>query len=150
MLNSKNIFVWGKNPAYTTIHTMQMINKARKKGSKLIVIDPIFIETAKVADRYIRINLGSDGALVLAMIKIIFDQNLQDIDFINGYVVGFEEFKTYIDTLNLEYLIDECGVAESEIRDLVKLYTDKYSTIYIGYGMQKYKNGGKRMVIQTL
>ncbi len=142
MLNSKNIFVWGKNPAYTTIHTMQMINKARKNGSKLIVIDPIFTDTAKVADKYIRINPGSDGALALAMIKIIFDQNLQDIDFINDYVVGYEEFKTYTDTLNLEYLIDECGVADSEIRDLVKIYTDKYSTIYIGYGMQKYKNGG--------
>lgn len=147
MLNSKNIFVWGKNPAYTTIHTMQMINKSRRKGSKLIIIDPIFTETVKVADKYIRINPGSDGALALAMIKIIFNQNLQDIDFINDYIVGCEEFKNYTDTLNLEYLIDECGVSESKIRELVKLYTDKYSTIYIGYGIQKYKNGGKRMVI---
>ncbi|MDU1855443.1 MAG: molybdopterin-dependent oxidoreductase, partial [Clostridium baratii] len=37
MLNSKNIFVWGKNPAFTTIHTMQMIRKAKANGSKIIV-----------------------------------------------------------------------------------------------------------------
>ena len=41
MINSKNIFVWGKNPANTTIHTMQMIRKAKANGSKIIVIDPI-------------------------------------------------------------------------------------------------------------
>lgn len=142
ILNSKNIFVWGKNPSYTTIHTMQMINKAKKNGSKLIVIDPIFTSTAKMADKYIRINPGTDGALALAMAKIIVNENLHDLDFINSYVLGFEEFRTYIDTLDLEYLISECGVEKTEIRELVKLYAEKYSTIYIGYGMQKYKNGG--------
>ncbi|HSQ90523.1 molybdopterin-dependent oxidoreductase [Romboutsia sp.] len=142
ILNSKNIFVWGKNPSYTTIHTMQMINKAKKNGSKLIVIDPIFTSTAKMADKYIRINPGTDGALALAMIKIIINENLHDLDFLNSYVFGFEEFRKYIDSLDLEYLISECGVEETEIRELVRLYSEKYSTIYIGYGMQKYRNGG--------
>ena len=41
MLHSKTILVWGKNPAYTTIHTMQMIKKAQKQGSFVIVVDPI-------------------------------------------------------------------------------------------------------------
>lgn len=142
VLNSKNIFVWGKNPSYTTIHTMQMINKAKQNGSKLIVIDPIFTSTAKVADKYIRINPGTDGALALAMAKVIIDESLYDVNFISSYVLGFKEFRSYLDTLDLEYLVSECGVEETEIRELVKLYTEKYSTIYIGYGMQKYKNGG--------
>ena len=41
MMNSKNIFVWGKNPANTTIHTIQTIKKAKNNGSEIIVIDPI-------------------------------------------------------------------------------------------------------------
>ena len=142
MLNSKAIFVWGKNPSYTTIHTMQILKKAKDKGIKIIVIDPIFTSTAKIADKYIRVNPGTDGALAMAMTKIIIDDKLYDEEYINSYVIGFEEYKSYIDTLELEYLINECGVEEDEIRILVNIYTNKYCTIHLGYGMQKYSNGG--------
>ncbi|MGL6105427.1 molybdopterin-dependent oxidoreductase [Romboutsia sp.] len=142
MLNSKNIFVWGKNPAYTTIHTMQMIKEAKKKGIKIIVIDPIETATAKIADIYIRIKPGTDSALAMAMTKIIIDEKFYDEDYIKSYVVGFEQYREYIEGLTLEELITECQISEEQIRELVRLYTEKYSTIYLGYGMQKYKNGG--------
>lgn len=142
MLNSKTIFVWGKNPAYTTIHTMQMIKKAKSNGSKVVVIDPIYTTTAKIADKYIRVNPGCDGALAIAMAKIIIDDKLYDEKYIKSYVLGFDEYKDYLDGLSLEYLSKECGVSISDIEELVNLYTDRYSTMYIGYGMQKYYNGG--------
>ena len=78
MLNSKNIFVWGKNPANTTIHTMQMIKMAKEKGSKIIVIDPIETATAKLADKYIKIKANGDKALALAMAQIIIKNKLYD------------------------------------------------------------------------
>lgn len=142
MINSKSIFVWGKNPANTTIHTMQMIKKAKANGSKIIVIDPIYTATAKMADKYVRVNPGGDGALALAMGKIIIEEELCDEEYINSYVSGFDEYKSYVTSLNLEQLSVKCGVDVKEIFELVKLYTDKYSTILLGYGMQKYKNGG--------
>jgi anaerobic selenocysteine-containing dehydrogenase len=142
MINSKSIFVWGKNPANTTIHTMQMIKKAKANGSKIIVIDPIYTATAKIADKYVRVNPGGDGALALAMGKIIIEEKLYDEEYINSYVLGFDEYKKYVTSLNLEQLSTKCGVAVKEIFELVKLYTDKYTTILLGYGMQKYKNGG--------
>lgn len=142
MFNSNNIFIWGKNPAYTTIHTMQTIKKAKEKGAKIIVIDPIYTQTAKIADIYIRINPGSDGALAAAMSKIIIDEKIYDKEYIKSYVLGFEEYKSYIEKLDLNYLSNECGVEIDKIKELVKLYTQKYSTICLGYGMQKYKNGG--------
>lgn len=143
MINSKNIFVWGKNPANTTIHTMQMIRKAKAKGSKVIVIDPIETSTAKLADKYVRIKPNGDLALALAMGKIIIENNLYDEEYINLYVNGFEGYKEYLLSLNIEELIDECGIEISEINELVKMYCEKYSTILLGFGMQKYKNGGK-------
>ncbi|MGL5346325.1 MAG: molybdopterin-dependent oxidoreductase [Peptostreptococcaceae bacterium] len=145
MLNSKNIFIWGKNPAYTTIHTMAMIKKAKQNGAKIIVIDPLCTSTAKIADKYIRINPGTDGALAIAMAKVIINKGSYDINYINNYVEGYEEYKSYIDTLKLEYLLEECGVSENDLNELVTLYCDKYSTIYLGYGMQKYKNGGNNI-----
>ncbi|MDV9592239.1 molybdopterin-dependent oxidoreductase [Clostridioides difficile] len=142
MLNSKSIFVWGKNPAYTTIHTMQIIKKAKEKGIKIVVIDPIYTKTAQIADKYVRVNPGTDGALAIAMAKIIVEDKLYDEEYIKSYVIGFEEYKKYLYSLELSFLIDECGVKENDIRELVDLYTNKYSSINVGYGLQKYKNGG--------
>lgn len=142
MLNSKNIFVWGKNPTNTTIHTMQMIKRAKKKGSKIIVIDPIETATAKLADKYIKIKANGDKALALAMGQIIIKNKLYDEKYIRLYVNGFEEYKSYILSLNIKDLSKECGVEIYTIEELVKLYCQKYSTILLGFGMQKYKNGG--------
>lgn len=145
MLNSKSIFIWGKNPAYTTLHTFQMIRKAKEKGIKVIVIDPIYTDTAKIADTYIKINPGTDGALAMAMTKIIIDKGIYDNEYINKFVLGFDIYREYIETLDLDELLNECGVEINLVDDLVDLYTDKYSTIYVGYGMQKYKNGGNNI-----
>ena len=142
MFNSKSIFIWGKNPAFTSVHTIQCIKKAKAKGSKIVVIDPIYTKTAEIADKYIRIKPNGDGALALAMGKIIVEKKLYDEEYINKYVNGFEEYKKYIDSLSLEKLIEISGVSKEEIEELVSLYTNKYSTILLGYGMQKYKNGG--------
>lgn len=142
MLNSKNIFVWGKNPANTTIHTMQMIRKAKANGSKIIVIDPIKTATAELADIYIRVNANGDLPLSLAMAKVIIEENIYDKEYINKFVNGFDDYKKYILSLEMQELSDNSGVAIDDIIKLAKLYSEKYSTILLGFGMQKYKNGG--------
>ena len=142
MLNSKNIFVWGKNPANTTIHTMQMIRKAKANGSKIIVIDPIKTATAELADIYIRVNANGDLPLSLAMAKVIIEEIIYDKEYINKFVNGFDDYKKYILSLEMQELSDNSGVAIDDIIKLAKLYSEKYSTILLGFGMQKYKNGG--------
>ena len=142
MLNSKNIIVWGKNPANTSIHTMQMIKEAKKQGAYVIVIDPIYTSTAAQSDYYVRIKPSGDGALALAMGKLIVESNLHDKDFIYKYVKGFDEYKKYLETLSLENLCEIAGVTREVLDFLVNKYTEKYSTLLLGYGMQKYSYGG--------
>lgn len=142
MLNSKAIFVWGKNPASTTIHTMQMIRKAQKKGIKIIVIDPIYTATAKMADHYIQIKPNGDYALALAMGKMIVEKGLYDTAYITNYVNGFEAYKAYVQSLDFSALLDDCGLTYETLTLLVHHYTQKYATILLGYGLQKYYNGG--------
>ena len=142
MFNSKSIFIWGKNPAFTSIHTMQCIKKAKANGSKIIVIDPIYTKTAEIADKYIKIKPNGDGALALAMGKIIIEKELYDESYINNYVNAFDDYRSYVESLELDKLIEASGVDKKDIEELVDLYTNKYSTILLGYGMQKYKNGG--------
>lgn len=142
MLNSKTIMVWGKNPANTTIHTMNMIKKAQKAGAYVIVIDPIYTDTAKTSNFYLRVKPGGDGALALAMGKRIIELNLCDKDFINKYVENFQEYKAYLDKLNMVDLCEIAGVSIEDLDFIVRKYTEPYSTILQGYGMQKYSYGG--------
>ena len=151
MINSKNIFIWGKNPAVTTIHTMHAIRKAKSNGSKIIVIDPIYSDTAKIADKYIRVKPGGDCALALAIGKFIIENNLCDMNYISKYVNGFDNYKLYLEKLEFSKLSEKSGASIEVIKDLAMTYTDKYSTILLGYGLQKYKNGGNTIrAIDTL
>lgn len=142
MLNSKTIIVWGKNPANTTIHTMQMIKKAQKNGSFVIVIDPIETATAKKADYYVRINPNGDTSLALAMAKRIIEKNRYCKEYINKYVNGFEKYMEYVTSLDMDYLCRKAGVSTEVVDFLVDKYTERYSTILVGYGLQKYYYGG--------
>jgi len=80
--------VWGHNPALTDFHRMRRIMEDKKKGCRLVVIDPRLTSTAARADEYIPIRPGTDGALALAMIHVILEQGLQDERFITESTVG--------------------------------------------------------------
>ncbi len=80
--------VWGYNPAVTELRRMRRILENKKKGCQLVVIDPRFTDTANHGDEYIPIRPGTDGALALAMIHVILENQLQDERFIAESTVG--------------------------------------------------------------
>lgn len=84
----KFTIVWGYNPAVTVHHFMRGITRSRKKGCKVVVIDPRFTETASNVDEYVPIRPGTDGALALGMINVILERGLQDERFIADHTVG--------------------------------------------------------------
>jgi anaerobic dimethyl sulfoxide reductase subunit A len=99
LLNSKLIIMWGWNPANTVWDpgTSFMISRAKEKGIKIYVIDPIFTDSAAVfADKWIPIRPGTDIAMLLAMAYVIITEKLHNQDFIEKYTVGFEKFKEYV------------------------------------------------------
>jgi anaerobic dimethyl sulfoxide reductase subunit A len=99
LLNSKQIIMWGWNPANTIWDpgTAFMLAKAREKGIKIVNIDPIFTDSAAVlADQWIPIRPGTDAAMLNAMAYVIISENLQDQHFIDKYTVGFEKYKAYL------------------------------------------------------
>ena len=58
---SRLIILWGANPAWTSIHTMPVIYAAQERGAKVVVIDPVYTETARKADYYFELRPGSDA-----------------------------------------------------------------------------------------
>jgi len=146
ILNSKTIFIWGRNPADTNIHLMKYLKEAKNRGTDIYVIDPIKTNTAKVASKYIRLNPGTDGVLAFGIASYLIENNLIDKDFIVDNVKGYADYKEYVKQFNLDYTEEITGVAKENIIKLAKAYAENTpSSIYIGYGLQRYRNGGNNV-----
>ena len=86
--NPNLTIVWGYNPAVTVYPYMRRITRDKKKGCRVVVIDPRFTETASRADEYVPVRPGTDGALALGMIQVVLERGLQDERFIADNTVG--------------------------------------------------------------
>ena len=85
---SNCILLWGVNPQVTEPAQAMRIARARKRGAKLIVIDPREHELERKADCWLRVRPGSDGALALALMHVLFDENLYDEKFLGDWTNG--------------------------------------------------------------
>ncbi len=141
--NARTIIIWGKNPAETNIQEIAFITEARKKGARVIAIDPRRTPTADKADVLYTINPGTDGALALAIAKIIIERSKHNIDFINRCVSGFDEFHKSL-TISSEEAEGITGIPVSEIEKLADMIADGGPVTFLpGYGLQRYTNGGQ-------
>ncbi len=143
LANAKLIILWGVNPAWTAIHSLPYIYQARRNGAQVIVIDPVYTQTARKADYYVQIRPGEDGALALALAKVLTDQGLVDRQFIDHYTTGWQPFRDYLAGLDLAYLAGQCGQEPAVIQQLARLLAME-SPVYIwaGFGLQRHINGG--------
>ncbi|MEN8210251.1 MAG: molybdopterin-dependent oxidoreductase [Thermodesulfobacteriota bacterium] len=143
VLNAQTILIWGRNPKYTSIHLYQLLKQAQKKGSHVIVIDPVKTATAKSFDEYVRINPSTDGALALAMANIIIENSLHDKKFIENHVKGFKRFKKKAASFTPAKAQKITGINKETIKTIALQYAkSETASIYIGFGMQRYHNGG--------
>ena len=89
LIHSRYIIIWACNVISTNLHLWPIIAEARRRGAKLVVIDPMRTRTAEEADWHIPIRPGTDGALALGMINVIISENLTDSDYVEKYTVGY-------------------------------------------------------------
>lgn len=84
------LVIWGTNPAESMpLQTMRKVLDAKQqKGTKVVVIDPRFTVTASKADLYVGLKPGTDSALALGLMHVIFKENLYDETFIREETNG--------------------------------------------------------------
>ncbi|WP_059171623.1 molybdopterin-dependent oxidoreductase [Bacillus sp. FJAT-27445] len=142
LLNSKHIVVWGRNAARTNLHFYQSLLETKKKGIHILVIDPIYNATAKLADEYISIKPGMDGLLAAGIIKEMLSLSKVDRGFIDTCTVGFEDVENLLATISIEKISEMTEIPVETISMLAGIYADGPVSTYIGLGMQRYRNGG--------
>ena len=136
-LDSNLYILWGHNPDESDFPLQLALEENLKKGAKLVVIDPKKIPLADRADMYLRIRPGTDGAMALAMINVIINENLTDRDFIEKYTIGFDKLVPHIQKYTPEWAEKITWVAAADIRKLARLFAKtRGAGIYQGTNTQ--------------
>ena len=144
--NSKYVILWGMNMlgANQGLFESRALLDAKKRGCKLVVIDPSFTETAQKADEWLPVRPGTDGALALAMCKVIIDEGLHDRDFVARYCEGFDGFRDHLNDNGYtpEWAEEICGIDAITIRRIAREFaTAKPAISAIFKGSGYYTNG---------
>ncbi|PGT82504.1 MULTISPECIES: molybdopterin-dependent oxidoreductase [Bacillaceae] len=142
IFHSKHIVIWGRNVARTNMHLFQQLQDAKKRGSTITVIDPIYNATAKISDHYISIKPGMDGLVAIGVMKYLISENKQDAEFIKNYTVGYEDLILLLNHFTLEGILEQAEISFDDIKYIAELYVNGPTTTYLGLGMQRYSNGG--------
>lgn len=148
--HSKYIINWGSNTSVTNMHLWTIMFQARKAGAKIVTIDPHRSRTAAKSDWWLPIRPGTDAALALGLMHILFRDGLQDEAFLHDHCEGGDALR---DRALKEYPPDRVaritGLPVSDIEKLAHEYgTCRPAFIRLNYGLQRHAGGG--MAVRTV
>ncbi len=146
MGGSRCCVVWGHNPGASYLPEMKSMLTAREQfGTKLIVIDPVYSETAAKADIWLPIKPNTDNALALAWLNVIINEGLYDPEFVENWTVGFGELYERIQDFTPEWAEEKTGVEAEKIAETARLYaTSKPACIAWGVAPDQLGRGSSK------
>src|SRR5256712_513222 len=145
------IIVWGNNVTgwrfdhvtLLNLHLVPLINRARKAGARLVVVDPRRTVIARRADLHIALRPGTDVLLAWAVAAELERRDGIDRAFVERHVEGFEEFMALARRWSVSEAARVCGVSEGDIRALAEWHhTLAPVAISVGNGLERNQNGG--------
>ncbi len=148
--NTRLVLFWAADPmaserfgSYSAHNgTMQIIPRLKKRGVRIICIDPFRTMTVRQADDWVRINPGTDAALGLAMIHVIIREDLHDRNFVAEHTTGFERLAGHVEPYGPGWAAPLTGIPKGTIEDLARTYAKtKPAAIQEGNGLDMYVNG---------
>jgi anaerobic selenocysteine-containing dehydrogenase len=154
------VIAWGANIHGNNVHLWPFIEEARRKGARLVVIDPYRTRTAALADEHLAINPGTDAALALGLMHVILSMGLEDREYVDACTTGLEELRAH--ALRPEHSPENAakatGIDAGAIVRLARAYAAAGrgdsrnngegsniggpAAIRLNYGIQRSENGG--------
>ena len=136
------IFIIGSNTSEQHPVIALKIKEAKRRGAKIIVANPRWIDLCKIADVWLRQTPGTDVPLVLEMCRVILEEKLMDEDFISERTEGFPEFKASLLELSGSDASRITGVKSELIRDAARIYAQgNPSSIIYSMGITQHSHG---------
>ena len=147
MAEADLIVLWGTNAVSTQINVMTHVSRAKKRrGAKVVVVDPYRNPTAETADMHICLNPGTDGALACAIMHVAFRDGFADHDYMAKYTDVPAELEAHLKTRDPEWAAQITGLSVDQIEAFAKLYMETpRAFIRMGYGMSRTRNGASNV-----
>ncbi|MEJ2770732.1 MULTISPECIES: formate dehydrogenase subunit alpha [unclassified Stygiolobus] len=135
--NAKVLVIAGEQITESHPVLTEYLMEAKKHGTKIIVIDPRFTKTAKLADLYIPVNQGTDIYLYNAVGNYLIQNGLYDEKFVKSRAKGFEEYVRNVSRYTLEEAEKVTGVPKELIIKFAEMITTKPTIFSWGLGLSE-------------
>ncbi len=140
--HARFIIIWACNIVSTMPHHWPFILQAKRAGAKVVVIDPVRSKTAQHADWHVAIRPGTDVALALGLMHVLFAEGLLDDAYATQHIHGLDELKTRAAEYPVARVSEITGLAEDEIVTLAREYAgNQPSAIRVGVAIERNRNG---------
>jgi anaerobic selenocysteine-containing dehydrogenase len=137
------ILIWGSNSIASNLHFWRHAQAAKRRGARLVCIDPRRSETAEKCHEHIALLPGTDGALALALMHELIVHDWLDRDYIARHTLGFDALRERALAWSPERAAAVCGIEATQIRELARAYGQtRRAAIRLNYGMQRARGGG--------
>ncbi|WP_291989764.1 molybdopterin oxidoreductase family protein [Candidatus Accumulibacter sp. ACC007] len=149
VVDARLIIIWGSNSVVSNLHFWRLAQEAKRRGARLIAIDPCRTATADKCDQHIALLPGTDSALALGLMHVLIRDELLDHDYIARHTLGFDALKQRARQYPPARVAAICGIEEAEVEQLAHAYGRTTPTaIRTNYGINRTAGGG--MALRTL
>jgi len=140
--DSKLILIWGSNSITSNLHFWSIAQDARRRGAKLVAIDPWKSDTAQKCHQHVAPMPGTDAALALGMMHVLIDEDLIDHDYVARHTLGFDALKARALRYDPRRVAGICGIDAQVVVELAREYAGtRPAAIRLNYGLQRTHGG---------
>jgi anaerobic selenocysteine-containing dehydrogenase len=141
--HAKLNIVWGNNATVANLHLVRCIRQAKRRGGRLVVVDPLRTKIAEQADLHLQLLPGTDILLAWSVATELERLGALDAAFIAANVLGFEEFMTRARHWPAARAAAASGLRESQILTLARSLAESEPFVLApGNGLERGRNGG--------
>lgn len=146
---TKFFLILGANPAVSNGSMMtapgmnRRLEEIRKRGGKVVLIDPRHNETARFADCHLFIRPGTDVLLLLALLHVVFEERLTHLDQLAPFTKDVETVASFVTEFPPERVAQITGIDSNQIRALAREFAAAESAVCYGrIGLSTQEFGG--------
>jgi anaerobic selenocysteine-containing dehydrogenase len=140
LLNAKNVVLWGKNPAVSNVHLMPILQQARRKGARVLLVDPVHHKAAKLADRTILVRPGGDFDLAMGVAARLFETGGVVPD-ATEFCDDFAGFRALATSRSAAEWAKAADVDVEDVHAIASALAERPCSIQVGWGMGRRMNG---------
>jgi len=149
IVHARYIVAWGANIVSSNVHLWPFVEEARRRGARFVCIDPFRSRTAERADWHLALLPGTDAALGLGVMHVIFRDGLEDRDYLARYTIGADELRARVRAWTPQHTAEVTGLEAADVERFAREYaTTSPSAIRLNYGLNRHAGGG--MAVRTL